>query len=109
MKIAYKAKKIFAENEVFDNAFLIVEDGKVSSIEKNYDGEYVDYSDKYLAPGLVDTHVHGYHNVDITDGEPGSLNTMSKGVLQMGVTSFLRTPRSTSYPNSTLFRSLRVE
>lgn len=97
MKIAYKAKKIFAENEVFDNAFLIVEDGKVSSIEKNYDGEYVDYSDKYLAPGLVDTHVHGYHNVDITDGEPGSLNTMSKGVLQMGVTSFLPTTLTSSY------------
>ena len=106
MKIAYKAKKIFAENEVFDNAFLIVEDGKVSSIEKNYDGEYVDYSDKYLAPGLVDTHVHGYHNVDITDGEPGSLNTMSKGVLQMGVTSFLPTTLTSSY--ETLNNAVKV-
>ena len=106
MKIAYKAKKIFAENEVFDNAFLIVEDGKVSSIEKNYDGEYVDYSDKYLAPGLVDTHVHGYHNVDITDGEPGCLNTMSKGVLQMGVTSFLPTTLTSSY--ETLNNAVKV-
>lgn len=106
MKTAYKAKKIFAENEVLDNAFLIVEDGKISSIEKKYDGEYVDYSNKYIAPGLVDTHVHGYHNVDITDGEPGSLNIMSKGVLQMGVTSFLPTTLTSSY--ETLNNSVKV-
>lgn len=92
----YKAGKIFTEKEVLEDSFMQVEDGKIVGFTKDYQGEFEDFSDKIIAPGLVDTHVHGYQNVDITDGEPGSLNKMSKGVLEMGVTSFLPTTLTSS-------------
>lgn len=97
MKKYYKASKIFLENEILENQFMIVEDDTIKGFTKEYDGEYEDFSGKIIAPGLVDTHVHGYQNVDITDGKPGDLNIMSKGILEMGVTSFLPTTLTSSF------------
>lgn len=96
MKNYFRAKRIFLEDKVLEDAFMVVENGKIIEFLDDYEGEYIDYSNQYLAPGLVDTHVHGYQNVDITDGEPGSLNKMSKGILEMGVTSFLPTTLTSS-------------
>lgn len=96
MKKYYKASKIFTENEVLEDSFLIVEDGKILEFVKDYQGEYEDFTGKYIAPGLVDTHVHGYKNADVTDAIEGELNKMSIGMLEMGVTSFLPTTLTSS-------------
>ena len=81
---AYKASVIhFLDNpgksashpeniEYFENGLLVVEDGKVvkvgdySSIfsQLNDDIEVVDFSDKLIVPGLIDTHIH-YPQTDI--------------------------------------------
>lgn len=99
MKEYFKASKIFTEDKVLENSFMIVENGKIVGFTDSYDGEYVDYSDKYIAPGLVDTHVHGYKDVDVTDAKEGVLNIMSEGMLEMGVTSFLPTTLTSSVEN----------
>lgn len=99
MKKYYKAKKIFTKDEVLENSFMVVEDGKIVEFLNEFDGEYEDLSDKYIAPGLVDTHVHGYKNADVTDVEVGALNIMSEGMLEMGVTSFLPTTLTSSTKN----------
>lgn len=96
MKKYFKAAKIFTNELVLNDTFLVVEDGKVVDFVKEYDGEYTDFSDKYIAPGLVDTHVHGYKNVDVNDAVEGTLNIMSEGMLEMGVTSFLPTTLTSS-------------
>lgn len=96
MKTYYKANKIFTENRVIENGFMVVEGSKIVEFLNEYDGEFIDFGDKYIAPGLVDTHVHGYKNVDVTDAVEGALNVMSEGVLQMGVTSFLPTTLTSS-------------
>lgn len=96
MKKYFKAAKIFTNTNVMTDTFLVVENGKVVDFVKEYDGEYEDLSDKYIAPGLVDTHVHGYKNVDVNDAVKGTLNIMSEGLLEMGVTSFLPTTLTSS-------------
>ncbi|WP_282926837.1 N-acetylglucosamine-6-phosphate deacetylase [Helcococcus kunzii] len=96
MKKVFKASKIFLENEILENAFMVVEDKKITDFLTEYDGEYEDFGDKIIAPGLVDTHVHGYKNADVTDAIEGELNTMSVGMLEMGVTSFLPTTLTSS-------------
>lgn len=96
MKKVFKASKIFLENEILENAFMVVEDNKITDFLTEYAGEYEDFGDKIIAPGLVDTHVHGYKNADVTDAIEGELNTMSVGMLEMGVTSFLPTTLTSS-------------
>ena len=93
---AYKAKKIFLRDEIIEDGYLIIEDGKFVAIENEYDGQYKDLGDKYISPGLVDTHIHGYKDADIMDCKKGNLEIISKGILEMGVTSFLPTTLTAS-------------
>lgn len=53
--------------------------------------QVVDCSGSWIAPGLVDTHIHGYRNHDVMDADFDGLNEISKGLLSCGVTSFLPT------------------
>lgn len=96
MRKYYKASKIFTENDVLENSFMAVEDGKIVEFTDSYDGVYEDLGENYIAPGLVDTHVHAYKNADVSDAEEGALNIMSKGLLEMGVTSFFPTTLTAS-------------
>ncbi len=57
----------------------------------------IDYSGYSLAPGLVDTHIHGYGGADVMDNRPESLETISRGLLETGVTSFLPTTLTSSF------------
>ena len=60
--------------------------------------EIIDYSGYSIAPGLVDTHIHGFGGVDVMDNNiEGTLHTMSEGLLSTGVTSFLPTTLTSSY------------
>lgn len=62
----------------------------------------VDASRKYLAPGLIDIHVHGAYGSDFCDGSEAALDTISKYLASVGVTSFLGT--SITYDANTLRR-----
>lgn len=53
-------------------------------------------SGKWIAPGLVDTHIHGYLNHDVMDNDPEGLKVMSEALLSCGVTSFLPTTLTSS-------------
>lgn len=92
----YKAKKIFTGLEVLDDAFMVVEDGKIVSFEKEVNETFEDLEDAYIAPGLVDTHIHGYKDADVMDGKEGNLDIISQGIVEMGVTSFLPTTLTAS-------------
>ena len=62
------------------------------------DAEIIDYTGYSIAPGLVDTHIHGFGGVDVMDNNiEGTLHTMSEGLLSTGVTSFLPTTLTSSY------------
>ena len=51
----------------------------------------MDYSNYQIAPGLVDTHIHGFAGYDVMGNSEESLLGMSQALLSAGVTSFLPT------------------
>ncbi len=53
--------------------------------------EIIDAKGGYVAPGLIDMHIHGYLGKDVCDGEEESIRVISKGLLANGVTSYLPT------------------
>ena len=86
----YKADYFVLEDAMLEDYYMEVEDGVIVGFSKNEPGDY-EYLGEIVAPGLVDTHIHGYHGKDIMNAEEGALNVISKGLLECGVTSFLPT------------------
>ncbi len=51
----------------------------------------IDAAGDYIAPGLVDIHIHGYLGEDTSDAKPEGIRKMAYGVAENGVTAFLPT------------------
>lgn len=96
-KYIYADTFYFADHEE-QKGYLEVADGRFGrfTTEKPEDGEIQDYSGKQIAPGLVDTHIHGFAGHDVMDVDLEGLKAISKGILQGGVTSFLPTTLTAS-------------
>ena len=58
--------------------------------------ETIDACGNYVAPGLVDIHIHGYLGEDASDGKPEGLKIIAEGIVKNGVTSFLPTTMTVS-------------
>ncbi|CAM3906980.1 N-acetylglucosamine-6-phosphate deacetylase [Mesobacillus zeae] len=93
------AEKFFLEDKVEGPGFLEIKDGKFGAYsEKRPDesDEIIDYGGRWIAPGLVDTHIHGFRNHDVMDNDFEGLKQISEGLLSCGVTSFLPTTLTAS-------------
>lgn len=87
--------KIVTPNEVLDGKVIIF-DEKIREIASQNDidlsnYEVIDAEGAYVAPGLVDIHIHGYVGEDTCDGNPEGLEKMAHAIVQNGVTSFCPT------------------
>ncbi|MCC0692815.1 MULTISPECIES: N-acetylglucosamine-6-phosphate deacetylase [Clostridioides] len=94
MKNFIYADKFFMEYGTKEKGYLSIIDGKFGKFQKEKPqaiDSVIDFSGKYIAPGLVDTHIHGILGADIMDNTFEAINTISKGLLKYGVTSFLPT------------------
>jgi len=58
--------------------------------------DVIDACGNYVAPGLVDIHIHGYLGEDTCDAKPEGIKKMAYGVAKNGVTSFLPTTMTVS-------------
>ncbi|MGX7363323.1 MULTISPECIES: N-acetylglucosamine-6-phosphate deacetylase [Aerococcus] len=99
-----KAKAILLADHKEEEAYLIVnDDGTFGQVVKAVpdQAEVIDYSDGILAPGLVDTHIHGFHGYDVMDKDPEGIEAISKGLLSCGVTSWLPTTLTDTSENLT--------
>ncbi|MBP2240357.1 N-acetylglucosamine-6-phosphate deacetylase [Cytobacillus eiseniae] len=88
------AEKFFLDDKVEGPGFLEIKEGKFGVFSENRPveaAEIIHYEGKWIAPGLVDTHIHGFKNHDIMDHDFEGLNQISEGLLSCGVTSFLPT------------------
>lgn len=101
MKKYIYADKFFLKSSTKGPGYLAIEDGafgdymsELSDEERRY--EIIDYSGKWIAPGLVDTHIHGFMGHDVMDNDPEGLKIMSEALLSCGVTSFLPTTLTSS-------------
>ena len=86
--------KIILKDKIIEN-FAILYTDKIIDIVKNNEicdnAEIIDANGGYVAPGLIDLHIHGYLGKDVCDGEEESIRTISKGLLANGVTGYLPT------------------
>lgn len=69
------------------------ESGKICGIVDSAPAgaDVIDACGNYVAPGLVDIHIHGYLGEDTCDAKPEGIKKMAYGIAQNGVTSFLPT------------------
>lgn len=58
--------------------------------------EVIDAAGAYVAPGLIDVHIHGYLGQDVCDCSPDGIRKIAAGIVQNGVTGFLPTTMTVS-------------
>ena len=61
------------------------------------DAEVIDAEGKYVVPGLIDMHIHGYQGADASDGDAEAVVRMAEGLARNGVTAWLPTTMTISY------------
>ncbi len=86
--------KIILKDRILENCAVLFSDkieGILSEDQIPADIEKIDAKNGYIAPGLIDIHIHGYLGKDVCDGEEESIRTISRGLLKNGVTGYLPT------------------
>ncbi len=94
MKYYIHADKFFLKNRTENGGYLEVDDGKFGFYYPDNhkpDGKIIDYSGKWIAPGYVDTHIHGSLKEDVMKSDWEGINKISEGLLSAGVTSWMPT------------------
>lgn len=93
MKAIVNGKIILKDRILSDCALLYTDviEGIVAADHIPADAQIIDAKGGYVAPGLIDLHIHGYLGKDVCDAEEQSIRTISKGLLANGVTGYLPT------------------
>jgi len=89
---------------VMENCSVLIQDGKIEDVfnekrfqQKKFDASVrvIDVDGAFIAPGLIDTHVHGFAGYGTEDNSPDAILEMSRALSQYGVTAF----NPTLYPS----------
>ncbi len=91
--------RIVLKDRILDGAALAFDDKISGTVDKNEvpaGAEVIDAHGGYVAPGLVDIHIHGYLGEDTSDGNAEGIYKMANGVMKNGVTSFCPTTMTVS-------------
>lgn len=96
MSLTYivNGKIVLPDSVVCGKALVFdAEAGKIAGVVDSApsDAEIIDAKGLYVAPGLLDMHIHGYLGADTCDADIRGIRTMAEGVAQNGVTTFLPT------------------
>lgn len=100
MKAIINGNVLWNGEEIKGHALLFTDTivGLVAENEVPAGSEMIDALGKYVTPGLIDLHIHGYRGEDTSDGDLNGLRDVAKGLLENGVTSFLPTTMTVSWP-----------
>ena len=85
--------RILTESGLVEGRALLF-DGRIRGIvppDEIGDARVTDAKGLYVAPGLIDLHIHGFQGDDASDGDEEGLRRIARGLLQNGVTGFLPT------------------
>ncbi len=89
---AIYADRFVLPGSVVGPGYLPVADGKFGSFTTERPmGEIVDHSGSWIAPGLVDTHIHGFYDHATADIDAEGVNISSAALARRGTTSWLPT------------------
>ncbi|HAN21442.1 MAG: N-acetylglucosamine-6-phosphate deacetylase [Clostridiales bacterium GWF2_36_10] len=110
-KIVLKDRVLTGKTLVFEDKIVDIFDSTTGIIP---DGtEIIDAKGAYVAPGLIDVHIHGYLGEDTSDCKPEGIRIMSEGLVKKGVTGWLPTtvtiPREDLNKAADVVRSLTEE
>ena len=92
--------KVILPDRVADN-LAVVFDSKIQKLADINDidvSEYevIDAGGKYVSPGLVDMHIHGFLGADVSDGDVDGIRLMAEGIIKNGVTAWCPTTMTVS-------------
>ena len=97
---AIKADRFFLPAGVMQGGYLLVEDGLFGQWQADEPScEIRDYAGKWITPGMVDTHIHGFYNYATTDNDAEGINISSTELARRGTTSWLPTTFTDSVDN----------
>ncbi|MGT2929359.1 N-acetylglucosamine-6-phosphate deacetylase [Streptococcus dentasini] len=93
-----KADRFYYAHETKPAGYLEILDGRFGQWVENVPSaaQILDYTGYQIAPGLIDTHIHGYAGHDVMDNSREGLLTISQHLPEAGVTSFLPTTLTAS-------------
>lgn len=100
---------------VMSHCSVLIEDGVITDVfsekrfkQKKFSSQVkiIDVNEAYIAPGFIDTHIHGFYGFGTDDGTTESILEMSKALAQYGVTAF----NPTLYPSeeSTMISTIKA-
>ena len=92
--LAIKNGKTILEDGVVLGKAVLINDKIVDVVDESaipQDAEIIDAEGGYIAPGLIELHIHGYLGKDVCDASEESIRIISKGLLENGVTGYLPT------------------
>lgn len=98
---AIKNGKIILKDRIIEGCALLISDtveGIVPADRIPSNATVIDADGGYVAPGLIDLHIHGYMGRDVCDGEKESVRVMAGGLVANGVTGFLPTTMTVAMP-----------
>lgn len=91
------------------NGKYILPDGILENVVLAFDKKIIGFTDEipkgaevidadggYVAPGLIDIHIHGYLGEDTSDGTADGIFKIANGIMKNGVTSFCPTTMTVS-------------
>ena len=106
---AIKADKFFLPAGPQLGGYLMVEDGVFGAWQADEPScEIKDYTGSWIAPGMVDTHIHGFYNHSTTDNDPEGIDISSTELARRGTTSCpRRSPMASSRSRTPALPSLR--
>ncbi len=85
------------QDQMLQDHALVVEGGRISAIvpqsdAAKYSGERLSYpTETFIAPGMIDMHIHGASGADVMDADVEALQTIGASLLKEGTTGFLAT------------------
>jgi len=84
------ANVVLPDREVQGGSVLI-EEGKIVSLEAERGSEELDLRGATLLPGFIDVHIHGAAGIDVMDATAAGLGIVSEYLASQGVTSWAPT------------------
>lgn len=98
METLLKNARLILESGVVEAGALLIRNGMIASVSRapgSVSGltkdQIIDLEGAYLAPGLIDIHIHGSHGIDIIAAGPGDLSRLAEHLLTEGITGYVPT------------------
>lgn len=89
---------IVRPNEIWQDGELVIREDRIVAVYPGHRHVQASFrqDEGWIAPGLIDLHVHGLEGQDVMDGTPEALTAVARGLAKMGTTAFLATTMSAS-------------